>query len=286
MQKVTFYTLPIKLFRNLDAETIRDFKELAKRIDQLGDTVMIPDSFFDCDPDGTCLYNAPVNSDIKLLIQFVNRSVKAPISIDAIDTADYHNRFIRIDAPASEDGAEVIHNKNELTRYYQASASLLPGFPDLFEWRERCYPSLAFTADSFGNNHHAFRGAPQKDISLLMFQTAQCLSELNERTAELHSVSITDGLAILQAALPQISCSGKGNAETQSYSKRVTDTRDDTQTSYPVSCSPHFKLIRGDSDYRIYFSWGHKKIRKHAFIIAKIGSHWDEAVDTAAAEIV
>ena len=53
-----------------------------------------------------------------------------------------------------------------------------------------------------------------------------------------------------------------------------------------ISCHPHFKLIRGDSNYRIYFSWGNKEIKESTFIVVKLGNHWNDTVDSIISEII
>lgn len=67
-----------------------------------------------------------------------------------------------------------------------------------------------------------------------------------------------------------IVCSGKGANESRDFKKKITWE----ETEYTLTCNPHTKLFRKNTDQRIYFCWGRKEIKGHKIIIVRIGDHW------------
>ena len=286
MQTVVFYLLPIKEYRNIDYDSAKELKELILKIKSYSDTFLIPNCFFDPDSDGETIYDKELNSALKLLAQIIGKCSIVGTEIGSINTEDYHNCFIRIDKLDLGEEEAAIHSKEELLKYYQDSAYELETFSDLFDWKNRCFPNLLFTEDSFGNNHMAFHNASEPEYADLLSQTLQCLTVLNNDRIVYHAMEISEALPSIQTVLSGISCTGKGGNETQKYKKKVLAVKIDSQTEHTIPCHPHFKLIRGDSDYRIYFSWGNKDIKENTFIVVKVGSHWIDSNDSSLSKII
>lgn len=286
MQTVVFYLLPIKAYRNIDYDSAKKLEELILKIKSYSDTFLIPNCFFDPDSDGETIYDKEQNSALMLLAQIIGKCSVVDTEIGSINTEDYHNCFIRIDKLDLGEEEAAIHNNEELLKYYQDSAYELETFSDLFDWKNRCFPNLLFTEDSFGNNHMAFHNDSEPEYADLLSQTLQCLTVLNNNRIVYHAMEISEALPSMQAVLSGISCTGKGGNETQKYKKKVLAVKIDSQTEHTISCHPHFKLIRGDSDYRIYFSWGNKGIKENTFIVVKVGSHWIDSNDSSLSKII
>lgn len=286
MQTVVFYLLPIKEYRNIDYDSAKELEELISIIDSNSDTFLIPNCFFEPDSDGETIYDKKQNSALKYLSQIIGKCSVVGTEIGSINTEDYHNCFIRMDKLDLGEEEAAIHNNEELLKYYQDSAYELETFSDLFDWKNRCFPNLLFTEDSFGNNHKAFHNASEPEYADLLSQTLQCLTVLNNDRIEYHAKEISEALPSMQAVLSGISCTGKGGNETQKYKKKVLAVKIDSQTEHTISCHPHFKLIRGDSDYRIYFSWGNEDIKENTFIVVKVGSHWIDSNDSSLSKII
>ena len=286
MQTVVFYLLPIKEYRNINYDSAKELKELISKIESISDTFLIPYCFFEPDSGGETIYDKEQNSALKLLAQIIGKCSIVDTEIGSINTEDYHNCFIRIDKLDLGEEEAAIHSKEELLKYYQDSAYELETFSDLFDWKNRCFPNLLFTEDSFGNNHMAFHNASEPDYANLLSQTLQCLTVLNNDRIVYHAKEISEALPSMQAVLSGISCTGKGGNETQKYKKKVLAVKIDSQTEHTIPCHPHFKLIRGDSDYRIYFSWGNEDIKENTFIVVKVGSHWIDSNDSSLSKII
>lgn len=221
-----------------------------------------------------------------MLNQIIGKCKIVDTEIGLINTVDYHNCFIRIDKLDPNEKEDAIHSREELLIYYQDSAYYLEAFSDLFDWKKRCFPELLFTEDSFARNYDAFHGVSESDYVKLLSQTIQCLIVLNNKREEYHAMEISEALPSMQAGLPGIKCSGKGGNETQKYKKNVLVVKKDSQIEHSIPCHPHFKLIRGDSDYRIYFSWRNNNIKKNSFIVVKVGNHWNDNVDSSLLKII
>ena len=283
MQTVSFYLLPIKSYRDLRSQNICDLVAVIERIKSYSDKLIMPETFFGNDSDGNAYYSVG-NSNMQLLTYLIGKFPTENYikNLDGITTEDYHHRFISANDAVAEDEKSIIHNKQELLQNYQESAYCLPDFRELFEWKVRCFPDVLFTEDSFGQSHNIFHRETKDVYRRLLKQTIQCLTELNNQTEALHKTTVAEGISRLQAALTDISCSGKGSKEATDFNKNVSVN----DAHYTIACAPHFKLIRGDSDYRIYFSWGKDEIRSNSFIVVKIGSHWNESADSQLARIL
>lgn len=285
MQKVVFYLLPTDSFSDINPDSLVKLQELKDMIIGNSDTLIIPNSFWSSD-DGKSIFDHLTDSERQYFFQLTRYCGFDEVDVYQIDTEDYHNRLIKIDTSDDKEPNGIIHNKEELFADYQKSAFCLPSFLELYAWKKKCYPKLLFTKDSFGNHHNAFHSVAKSQYEKLYHQTVQCLTVLNNSSDELKKLSEGDRIRRLQASLPKISCSGKGSGETQSFNKDVFIYKRNSRIEVKISCIPHFKLIRDDSDYRIYFSWGHDKIKEKAIIIVKLGSHWIDAEDSAISKIV
>lgn len=247
---------------------------------------MVTDDFFEPNAAGESIFNLKrgSNSVTKYLIEFTGKTSERYDTIDQIPVKDYHNQFIEVKGRHNISDKYIIKTPEDLTTYYQKSAYYLANFSELFDWKKKCFPELLFTEDSFGEKHMAF-GNSSPDFKRLYRQTVCCLSTLNNKSEELIPLDNNQRILRLQAALSDIQCSGKGSNENQKFKKKVFVMKDGQRCKYDISCTPHFKLVRGDTDYRIYFSWGDKKIKENAFIVVKVGEHWKNSTDSGLSEI-
>ncbi|MCR4759246.1 MAG: hypothetical protein K5705_03040 [Oscillospiraceae bacterium] len=277
MQEVTFHILPLQ-DPEANEQSLTNFAELKSIIQQNGDQLVLSYAFYECKAYENAIQNN--NSTTKLFFElFLKlRADQTACSAELMQT-DFHHRQICVDSTLpdslSNTAPYTIRNKCELIENYQKSAVYLEDFGELFDWTHKCFPILLFTSDSFGSNQKPF--GRDSGNSELIQQTIHCLSILNNHYNELQKNSESERIAYLGPLLsPGITCSGKGNNESIKCNKEIR-YHDEIFT---VSCSPHFKLIRRDSNYRIYFSWGTPKIKDHEFIVVKIGGHWQDNTDS------
>lgn len=282
MQEVTFHILPLQ-DPEANEQSLTNFAELKSIIQQNGDQLVLSYAFYECKAYENALHNS--NSTTKLFFELFLKLRPEQIACSAeLMQTDFHHRQICVDSTLPDSLSNTtpytIHNKCELIKNYQESAMYLEDFGELFDWTHKCFPILLFTSDSFGSNQKPF-GSDSGNSELIQ-QTICCLSILNNHYNELQKYSESERIAYLGTLLSHgITCSGKGNNEAIKCNKRIRFHDE----NFTVSCSPHFKLIRRDSNYRIYFSWGTPKIKDHEFIVVKIGGHWQDKTDSMLANI-
>lgn len=283
MQTINFFILPIKSFENLESKILK-LKEVSDIIEVNSDNISLSSDFMSPDINGKTIFeNMEINSTTMFLFQFLGKGKSLS---DNIDMFDYHNQFITLNDSDNITNKYLVKNKEDLIVCYQKNAYYLLDFSELFDWKGKCFPELLFTEDSFGKNNKAFSINPSNSVFHEIFkQAVDCLTTLNNKTKELVLMDIRKRIDELQSALPNISCSGKGSNEKSNFRKNVFTIKEDERIDLEISCHPHFKLIRSDSDFRIYFSWENDKIQSQKFIIVKVGSHWNDKIDTNLSEI-
>lgn len=287
MQTINFFILPIKSFENLESKILK-LKEVSDIINVNFDNISLSSDFMSPDSNGKTIFeNMAINSTTMFLFQFLGKGKSLS---DDIDMFDYHNQFITLNDSDSITDKYLVKNKEDLIICYQKNAYCLLDFSELFEWKRKCFPELLFSEDSFGNNNKGFGTNFQKDVFEKLYkQTVDCLIALNNQTNELIRLDVSNRISTLQTSLSNIECSGKGSNEDKEYKKKVYTIKEvngeKTQVESEIICTPHFKLIRRDSNFRIYFSWGNDKIQAQKFIIVKVGSHWNDKMDSTLSEI-
>lgn len=287
MQTINFFILPIKSFENLESKILK-LKEVSDIIKVNFDNISLSSDFMSPDSNGKTIFeNMAINSTTMFLFQFLGKGKSLS---DDIDMFDYHNQLITLNDSDSITDKYLVKNKEDLIICYQKNAYCLLDFSELFEWKRKCFPELLFSEDSFGNNNKGFGTNFQKDVFEKLYkQTVDCLIALNNQTNELIRLDVSNRISTLQTSLSNIECSGKGSNEDREYKKKVYTIKEvngeKTQVECEIICTPHFKLIRRDSNFRIYFSWGNDKIQAQKFIIVKVGSHWNDKMDSTLSEI-
>lgn len=289
MQTITFYILPITEIQVTEKSTL-ELRKIRDQIKKNSDIIQLTQEFSTPDANGKTwydkIYQQEMNSTTKLFIQILNGLKSALTPIATINCSDYHNQFIKIDDNHGLNEEFIICTMEDLINYYQRSALQLQNFPELFDWKKKCFPSLLFTEDSFGTNHKAFSNDNPSIFKPIYEQAIHCLSILNNQANDFHSLSNEQKINTLQAQARNISCTGKGSNEKQEFKKNVFVTKDGSTQKSKLSCQPHFKLIRNDSDFRIYFSWGDSQIKHNTIIVVKLGDHWDDTSDSVLSEII
>lgn len=289
MQTITFYILPIASIQNIE-KSIPRLTEICNQIKNNSDIIRLTQEFYAADINGKTFFDkidlSKMDSTTKFIIQYFASSNPTSTPINSINFSDYHNQFIEIDDNRNLKDEFIIRTKEDLINYYQTSSLQLQDFSELFDWKKKCFPSLLFTEDSFGNNHKAFSDDNPTVFCHLYEQAIHCLAILNNQTDEFHSLSNEQKINALQTQASNIECTGKGRNEKQEFKKDVFITIDGSTQKRKLSCQPHFKLIRKDSDYRIYFSWGDNQIKHNTIIVVKLGNHWNSTSDSVLSEII
>ena len=133
-----------------------------------------------------------------------------------------------------------------------------------------CFMRSCFIDSVFSRNIDAGFNTIQR-FSVHASEIVKNLSVLNDEAYELyvkHKSNLKTAYDILTAKL--LECS----PDPDNVKHLVFDFVDDNDGVESVECSPHTKLIRKDSDLRIYFYWRHERIGgRSKVLIGWIGSH-------------
>ncbi|MDO5422157.1 MAG: hypothetical protein Q4F41_00340 [Eubacteriales bacterium] len=159
--------------------------------------------------------------------------------------------------------------------YLAARRELLAGIGKPEEYSAfmgTCFPQSVF-ADDIGQEMKYI-----KDFPAHAKEITECLSVLNDEAVELYEeyrYNLQEAIQILSAKL--LECSLDSNHR-QYLKFRFTYEEvlkgEKRACTREISCEPHLKLIRKDSDLRIYFWWCDEKIEKgEKVLVGRIGRH-------------
>ena len=118
-----------------------------------------------------------------------------------------------------------------------------------------------------------------KDFKENVGEITDCISLLDEKAVELflqHSKNPEFAMKLLEQELGR-TCAPDLKHQKQlsfefSYDEKIGEQIDERKKM--VVCHPHFKLIRDDSDLRVYFQWKDTKVGKdEKVLIGRIGRH-------------
>ncbi|MCD7921520.1 MAG: hypothetical protein LUG27_03660 [Clostridiales bacterium] len=163
-------------------------------------------------------------------------------------------------------------DKEEYLEKRRGYLSLCQTVEEYDRFMRSCFINSAFAKDIISEMSHI------KDFSLCAEEITKCLSVLNDEAVDLYNKyhnNLKEAMNILSAKLlacsPDPGNSGKLNFvfayEDQVNGKTVDRTK-------VINCSPHLKLIRRDSNLRIYFYWCDKDIDNGTkVLIGRIGRH-------------
>lgn len=138
---------------------------------------------------------------------------------------------------------------------------------DFFNGLQSCFPEICFstTVENDLNTLSHFKNLiPEivKHLEILNDKGLSLFKEHGERGA-LDRIRINGGFE----------CSIEGDAQ-RTRQFLTFDFLSDTGDALQIKCSPHTKLVRADSDARIYFCWGHQAIGNgKKLLIGRIGTH-------------
>ena len=134
--------------------------------------------------------------------------------------------------------------------------------------RGSCFTSLVFHKQAF---KHANKLGRCSDVVEELTRHLMVLNDAGKKLYEYNGKNEKVTLDMIKASY-HIECSGKGSKEETAFNKEM----EYLGKKYVLTCNPHTKLYKRNSDQRIYFCWGRKEIENHNIIIVRIGDHWKE----------
>lgn len=135
---------------------------------------------------------------------------------------------------------------------------------------ESCFPNSKFAEDCKNELKYI------KNFDCYKEEIVKCLALLDERAIGLYrqySNNLKEAGRILQAQMQRTCALSDPNHKGELQFVFYYDKENDFATKR-IECQPHFKLIRDDSDLRVYFYWQDKDIEDgKKVLIGRVGRH-------------
>lgn len=184
-----------------------------------------------------------------------------------ISKKDIEPKYESISVFAIDDKEEnkkiVVNDIIKTKRYYILQTNTYEEYEKL---AGECFNRLIFHDDAFKNINKLGK---IKDIREELTRHLSALNDVAGRLYQYYEGNEKSVLADLNVEW-DIICSGKGSKEETKYNKKIKWM----EKEYILTCNPHTKLYKKNTDQRIYFCWGRKEIDNHKIIIVRIGEHW------------
>lgn len=111
------------------------------------------------------------------------------------------------------------------------------------------------------------------DEALVRKSIVQDLGVLNDHALEIYDEYYPDFRAMYQALDAKVLSSGPDPKHKKDLIFEFTYTDGENIQTKKICCSPHTKLLRKDSNLRIYFLWKDDDISPNKVLIGYIGGH-------------
>ncbi len=255
-----------------------DYVNLDKIFDyckQIGETVYYDDNLYDTMvEDGIYLYEIiygikdGVSKDgADYLRELFGKSKKHP-------SAD--ENAIIIFCSCGEYSNEKISAAHTLSFYAKERQTYLKNIKnhaDYGAFMKSCFPNCVFSTDCIKELAHI------KNFSDNVAEITACLSLLNEKALNLYrqySNDLSKAQAILQSELHRTCAPDPKHKKDLLFEFEYEMDKDNQRKTLhkTIECQPHFKLIRDNSNLRIYFFWKDDDIGNgKKVLIGRIGRH-------------
>lgn len=177
--------------------------------------------------------------------------------------------IIKCSLGACEDAAE------NMETYIEKRRGILENIDNASEYAEvmpTCFLNSVF-ADDISDEMRKI-----KDFELHTKELTENLSVLNDCALEIYHRSNGDAnIAMRELASRLLACAPDYNHQQQlryEFSYEIEEKGKTIQRKKQIICHPHLKLIREDSDFRIYFMWKDKDVgRNEIVLVGRIGRH-------------
>lgn len=197
---------------------------------------------------------------------FVQEMLTKKCKVKCVESKD----MILCSCGECDGGAATIQ---EYARKRQEFLRKIPDCREYGKFMRTCFPNSVFADDCEQELIHI------KDFERHKNEITDCLALLDEKAVSLyyeHQTNLIEAQNILQAMLKR-TCAPDPNHKSElrfefSYEMQVGGKMQEKKKW--VECQPHFKLIRDDSDLRVYFQWQDKDVGEgEKVLIGRVGRH-------------
>jgi len=270
MWKIDGYVAPAMRYGALAIDDILSFGDSVDEYKE-ADNVYIPDEYYDYpDKDGVTACDYIYGSQTSDETEYLSNALRElPSSTEAYagickPPKGQRTAVLAIDeCPLAVDPALVVEKSKPpvyVRKYYLAQCT---NCKELAEQIPYVFRNLLFAPNALVEIHKTVGAKGSTD------EVLRHLFVLDQYAKGLYLEKHDGKYAVDALRAHNLLCSGAGSNETN----HKIDFKHNGVT-YPLTCNPHTKLFRADSDARIYFCWGRSEIDDHNVIIVKVGGHW------------
>ena len=282
---MNFYLHPSRDYSQITAADALNLDKLSEYLTQ-HEKFIVPYEFFEyLDEHGQSFYdflNGKMNDIQSYLLEIVSKSPACQDTYENIHTMPEFGFAIISENDRDDSKPDIYVYRKDTSPdvrgngyipsdVVKAKRHCLQNCTDYEQYKERapaCFPSLIFHPEAFDN------AAKLGAIKIMGKKLTNHLAVLNDYGKKIYQNSRNEKIACnsLKACSSDIiDCVGKGKNQTIDFKKDFFYNGH----KYVLTCNPHTKFLRRDSDQRLYFCWGNKNIQNHDIIIVRIGDHWE-----------
>lgn len=165
--------------------------------------------------------------------------------------------------------AECVSDKRSYIKARRDFLNSVKNASEYFSFMRTCFPDCVFAEDVLSEMKKI------KNFSLCKKEITQNLEVLNDEALELYKSNEKDlGKAINELTAKLLECSLDPKHRKYLVFKFKYEDSEKKERDKLITCEPHLKLIRKDSNLRIYFNWCDEEVGAgNKVLIGRIGSH-------------
>lgn len=165
---------------------------------------------------------------------------------------------------------DAADNMSEYLSKRQNYLKLCVNHKEFGEFMESCFPNCRF-AEGYREELKYI-----EDFEMSREEIVKCLALLDSRALELykkHRHNLIEAARILQADMER-TCALTDPKHRKSLQFTFSYEEENDEKRKIIECQPHFKLVRDDSNLRVYFYWQDTKISNgEKVLIGRVGRH-------------
>ena len=165
---------------------------------------------------------------------------------------------------------DAADNMSEYLSKRQNYLKLCVNHKEFGEFMESCFPNCRF-AEGYREELKYI-----EDFEMSREEIVKCLALLDSRALELykkHRHNLIEAARILQADMER-TCGLSDPKHLMNLGFTFSYEEENNEKRKIIECQPHFKLVRDDSNLRVYFYWQDTKISNgEKVLIGRVGRH-------------
>lgn len=270
MQKIGFYLLPCKNYEKIEDTDVIEFGSVVQEINLKDDALLVPNEFYEIEDNNKIsatdfLYGNAQTDVSRYLLEIISKQKSCSETYQGInDIARKGYVVILLEDITDKDEEISIKYFKDILKVKRYYLKCVHNYEDYIDMMESCFPSLVFHKNVYLHIKKLGKFEEIRD------ELTRHLVVLNDYARAIYLKCNGNEDKVLKEIKSKynIICSGKGSNEEMTFKLQYGQ--------YEITCNPHTKLFKKNTDQRIYFCWGRDEIEDHQIIVARIGDHWNK----------